>query len=244
MPSLWLGYALDATPNSTGEDRRAHGLNVDLFNFWTQIAPHERVHPLDKPIFSRVRKHGFQLRCLPGAYKGRLATAPIVLLYLSPGFHPYDLEEADSPHGQARYVRQRQGNSPLPTEAEHSHSYRWWMQRVKCFGPIPDACSRFAILNLGAYHSRGFADWAMLSTLPSSRVSIDWAQRVLFPQAEEGRRVVICLRSPRNWGLDVQDGPYGEALFAPPVTRGGHMLNGFARDRVIQAVHRILNISN
>jgi hypothetical protein len=34
--------------------------------------------------------------------------------------------------------------------------------------------------------------YASLLALPSSRVSMEWAQSVLFPQAEAGRRIVIC----------------------------------------------------
>ena len=73
----------------------------------------------------------------------------------------------------------------------------------------------------------------MLAALPSSRVSIDWAQRVLFPEAMSGRRVVICLRAARYWGL--QDGKrYGRALFAPLVARNGHMIHKPLRSVVVR----------
>jgi hypothetical protein len=58
-----------------------------------------------------------------------------------------------------------------------------------------------AILNIGAYHSKDFPDRHLLSALPSCRTSIDWAQKVLFPQAERRERLVVCLRAAGNWGL-------------------------------------------
>jgi hypothetical protein len=74
----------------------------------------------------------------------------------------------------------------------------------------------------------------MLAALPSSRVCLDWAQSVLFPQAEAGERVVVCLRSPKYWGLG-NDESVG-SLFCPPCTRGAFMLHGEIRDRVKNAV--------
>jgi len=44
------------------------------------------------------------------------------------------------------------------------------------------------VLNIGAYHSTAFADYQLLAALPSCRVSLDWAQGVLFPQAVKGDR--------------------------------------------------------
>ena len=48
----------------------------------------ENVHPVDRKVFERMdpHKHGFRLDCLPSSFGGRLRDAPVVLLYLSPGF--------------------------------------------------------------------------------------------------------------------------------------------------------------
>ncbi len=95
------------------------------------------------------------------------------------------------------------------------------------------------MLNIGAYHSKIFADAPLLAALPSSRASIDWAQSVLFPEAIAGRRVVICLRSAHFWGL--QNGKrYGKALFAPNTTRSGFMLKNEMREQVIRKVRSVL----
>jgi len=68
-------------------------------------------------------------------------------------------------------------------------------------------------------------------------MSLDWAQTVLFPEAEAGKRVVICLRAAEFWGLG-RGQKYGASLFSPAVTRGGHMLNGPMKDEVIEATRR------
>ncbi len=99
--------------------------------------------------------------------------------------------------------------------------------------------TKFAILNIGAYHSEKFVDRPLLAALPSSRVSIDWAQHVLFPEAIAGRRVVVCLRSAKFWGLK-EGKRYGKALFAPPVTRRGHMIHGRERNAIIREVKAAL----
>lgn len=172
---------------------------------------------------------------------GPLRTAPVVLLFLSPGLAPLDHEEALSADGQARYVEQRSGNAPIPTREEHPLAFQWWWQRASFLGEINDLRFKVAVLNIGAYHSRSFSDWPMLASLPSSRASLAWAQHVLFPEAEAGKRVVVCLRSPGYWGLAVQAEPFGKALFAPATTRAGHMIRGEGRDRVVHAAREILN---
>ena len=60
---------------------------VDIFEFWSHNGRGERVHPFDQDALTRIApdKHGFNLECLPAAFGGRLRTAPVVLLFLSPG---------------------------------------------------------------------------------------------------------------------------------------------------------------
>lgn len=65
---------------------------TDIFKFWSLIDQAETIHPLDRPIFDRLKdSHGFDMRCLPSNFGGKLRTAPIVLLYLSPGFSETDV---------------------------------------------------------------------------------------------------------------------------------------------------------
>jgi hypothetical protein len=66
---------------------------TDIFEFWSHIGRGEHVHPADKDVIGRIspRSHGFRLECLPACFAGRLRDAPVVLLYLSLGFHKKDI---------------------------------------------------------------------------------------------------------------------------------------------------------
>jgi hypothetical protein len=206
-------------------------MSDDLFDFWSQIAPDETVHPLDRPVLERV-KHGFDLNCLPACFDGPLRTAPVVLLYLSPGLSPQDEVEAKNKAAQERYAEMRRGYRELTSREENEAHWRWRSSRIKAFGPWEEVRSRIATLNIGAYHSKRFVDDPLLAALPSSRTVLDYAQASLFPQAMRGERVVVCMRSARFWGLDGGH-KHGEALFAPPVTRSGYMLAGPLRDYIV-----------
>jgi hypothetical protein len=74
----------------------------DIFKFWSQMPKGERIHPADKEVFQRIhpKRHGFRLECLPGNFSGPLKKAPVVLLYLSPGFSKPDLRDATDEEGQ------------------------------------------------------------------------------------------------------------------------------------------------
>lgn len=195
---------------------------IDIFQYWAAIRPEENTHPKDRYVLERM-SHGFQLNCLPTCYSGRLRTAKVVLLYLSPGFDQLDVHEATTATARQRYVETRAGHRSLWSREEHEPGWRWWTQRTKVFGSPEDIKDKIALLNISPYHSKYFSDEHVLAALPSCRVTLDWAQQVLFPQAERGEKVVVCMRSARFWGLGKQQ-RYGESLFAPAVTRGGHMV--------------------
>lgn len=215
---------------------------TDIFDFWSQIGPTDNIHPADKEVFSRLGPDGHQFNhnTLPACYMGPLRTAPVVMLFMSPGFKEEDEKRAATPEEQDRYVRTRQGNEPLPPVGVPGGE--WWRKRVKCLKvDVDKAATKVAILNIGAYHSKDMLDPELLAALPSSRVSLDWAQNVLFPQAIKGERVVICLRSAKFWGLRRGGKPVGQ-LFAPEVNRAGDMLNGPDREKIISTVQRALNV--
>jgi len=167
---------------------------------------------------------------------GKLRTAPVVLLYLAPGWSKQDRIDARSKLAQDYYMRRHRGREPFRTD---SPGFRWLISRTKCFGDWDQIGSKLAILNIGAYHSKSFTDAPLLAALASSRASIAWAQAVLFPQAIAGKRVVICLRAARFWGLEAGR-QYGRSLFAPHVTRSGHMKHGKMRSRIIKAVRSVI----
>jgi len=180
--------------------------------------------------------HKFSTDCLPGAYCGRLLTAPVVLLFLSPGLDPGDPAHCADQQGRRYYARQRAGESDLPDLKEHEAAHNWLTKVIGQFGiSYEEARSTVATLNIGAYKSKSFHDWGMLASLPSSRVALDWAQSVLFPQAVDGERVVVCLRSPNYWGLGVGE-PIGVSLFRPQCTRSAFMHKGSMRDSIVTKV--------
>jgi hypothetical protein len=170
-------------------------MTIDLFDFWSRIGPADYIHPADREVFGRI-SHGFRPDCLPACFMGPLRTAPVVLLYLSFGFGDEDLVEATSSRGQDRYMKMRLGTQPLPGPEEHKVAWKWWVSRTRCFSNDWEHLrTKIAVLEIGAYHSRTFKDVPLLAALPSSRASIEWAQTVLFPQAINGERAVVCLRS-------------------------------------------------
>lgn len=207
---------------------------IDLFEFWSRIGLADTVHPDDREVLSRV-EHRFNPNCLPSCFMGPLRTAPVVLLFLSPGFTKHDEVEAKSETGRERHMKMRGGLESLPGPDEHQPAWKWWESRTRCFGNWQELRSKVAVLNIGAYHSTTFADAPLLAALPSSRASLDWAQSVLCPQAIDGDRAVICLRSSRFWGLN-EGQQYGRSLYAPKVTRAGHMCITEMREVIIRDV--------
>lgn len=202
---------------------------IDIFQFWSEIGRGEKIHPADRSAFARMdaKRHGFRLDCLPAAFGGRLRDAPLVLLYLSPGFSRADLAAVKTDGGRDYYVRRWQGYEPAATD--------WTRSRTKNRGPWEKVRQKVAVLNIGAYHSISVQSYASLLALPSSRVSMEWAQGVLFPEAEAGRRIVICMRSAPYWGLD-PGRRYGKCLFAPRVNRAGYLIKNDDNQRLIRLI--------
>jgi hypothetical protein len=211
----------------------------DIFKFWQGLTGDDaRVHPADKNVLTRV-KHHFEDRCFAEPFRGPLRTAPVVLLFLAPGLHERDL--VHSPDADAFYSRQRTGRCDLPSEEEHKTARDWAIQVIKQFDVDYESVrSKFAFLNIAPYRSPRFHDRNMLAALPSARVALGWAQTVLFPEAEDGNRTVVCLRSPTYWGFDKGE-RYGKSLFAPECNRAGRMHNGKTRDEAVSAVRRAIS---
>jgi hypothetical protein len=174
---------------------------IDIFDFWKNYRLGDRVHLLDRPVLDDLRKqHSLNLNCLPLPFYGALKTAPIVLLYLNPGLSSLDEKEAGTKEAQERMLLRLEGNMHL--SAERAGKKSWWVGKVEFLGlPVEAFLDKLAVLELCAYRSKEFKDGPLISALPSSRAAISWAQGVLFPEAHAGKRVVICLRSSRYWGL-------------------------------------------
>jgi hypothetical protein len=210
-----------------------------IFDFWSHIDRRAPIHPSDEWVILQD-KHDLDVdRYLPQPFLGPLKTAPIVLLYLSPGTSPLDRDESKSEAEISRCERQRQGNAALPSKDEHPAAWKWWTSRTKWLGTESNLRTKLAILELGAYHSKnGYA--GRLLALPSSRVAVEWAQSVLFPSAISGEKLVICMRSPKYWGLRAGT-RYGAALFAPATNRGGHLLADVLQTEIKAIAQRFLS---
>ena len=202
----------------------------DIFDLWAEMPAEARGHPRDVAVLQRA-EHRFEPDGLPCPFMGPLRTAPVVLLFLSPGFDEGARLHAASGPGRLWYEEQRTGTRPLPSQEENAPGWKWWTNTVRQFDIEESvARDRIAFLDINAYPSASFWDWPMLCALPSCRVTLEWAQGMLFPQAEAGKRVAVCMRSAPYWGLG-KNALVGKGLFAPSVTRRGHLLNERADDR-------------
>ena len=150
-------------------------MDKDIFEFWAEVAPNDTIHPRDRYVLERV-SHGFDLQCLPAPFGGPLRTAPVVLLYLAPGWSQEDVEEASTPEGQARHGERLRGYQPLDGPDEYMPGWKWWASRTRAFGAWQNIRGRIAILEISCYHSEKFMNEHVLTALPSSRVALDWAQ--------------------------------------------------------------------
>ncbi|MCJ2121128.1 hypothetical protein [Methylobacterium sp. J-077] len=222
-----------------------HAVNVDIFDFWADVSGDAHEHPADRDVLARS-DHGFDLRCLPSNVDGRLKDAKLVLLFVNPGMDAVDLEEATDPAAQNKYREMRAGTRELRGAEDKSRAYKWLAPITKDFGPWETVQHNTAVLNIAAYHSQAFKSPHMLAALPSCRVCLDWAQTVLFPQAEAGERVVICLRAARFWGLrNDRTRHFGRSLFAPSTLRNGQIRQTTdseraERDTIVSAARAVL----
>lgn len=206
-----------------------------IFEFWRGLPGDTNIHPRDAQVLGRV-PHDFDLRCLPSPFRGPLRTAKIVLLYASPGWDEDEVAHAQTDGARRYYELVRSGNCELPTAEEHPSGYRWARSRVEQFecGTYDELRSKIAFLNINAYKSESLdGQRHVLAALPSCRAALDWAQRILFPAAEKGERIVVCLRSANYWGL-TRGASFG-SLFAPNCTPGGFFYNQQLADQNMKA---------
>jgi hypothetical protein len=171
-----------------------------VFRYWAMMPLKRKrakyVHPADREVFTRVQHH-FELRCLPSPFAGPLRTAPVVLLYLSPGLHRRDIGNAKSRSFRKFHAKRLGGLQPLPGPMDLFKSSKWFLERTKSIGTFDNVRRKIAVLNISPYHSRTFNDMPLLTALPSCRVALEWAQQVLFPEAIAGKRIVVCMRAAR-----------------------------------------------
>lgn len=115
-------------------------MSEDIFEFWSpsRIKKDAHWHPDDETVFNRKPPHRFEMGCLPIAFFGPLEKAPVVLLFLSPGFSDFDVKHAGENEGQDGYARQRTGEADMWSEADHPPAWQWWTKIVRQFGAEPE----------------------------------------------------------------------------------------------------------
>jgi hypothetical protein len=201
----------------------------NFLDFWARAIPSLKIHPDDAATLNG-NHHQLALDTLIGPWMGPLRTAPVVLLTLNGGIadggavERYEATLATSREWTARNLR---GDLSLPNFATNPAGRKWTEGKLAQFGlSYETAASKVAFVNLIPYRSReGAKDMRMADRLPSSRLVKAWARDTLFPEAEAGKRVVVCLRSARPWGLDPTTPRRGQALFTPEVTRSGFIIH-------------------
>src|SRR5580658_5929683 len=120
-------------PARSGIVQQGSGDMRDVFQFWGGLPGTTHQHPADKDILSRL-KHQFDLNCLITPYRGPLRTAPVILLFLSPGLEESDKNQATENTTQDYYVRMRTGNGQLSSNDEHPSAWKWDEKIIKQFG--------------------------------------------------------------------------------------------------------------
>jgi hypothetical protein len=214
-----------------------------LLAYWARCTD-LHVHPDDETAL-RENTNAFRLDALIGPWMGPIKTAPVVVLTLNGGFNGAEVEEAKNPVARRWTANNLQGASPLPDFAANPLGRVWTQRILGKFGLSYAHASAVSFVNLIPYRSyAGANDLRMAERLKSARLVRDWARTTLFPEAETGRRVVVCARSVRAWGLDPSVRQRGQSLFVPRFTRRIDWMydqgNGPSREQVTAAVHEAI----
>jgi hypothetical protein len=211
----------------------------DLLDFWAKAVPSLHVHPDDAAELA-ANHHALTTEAFVGPYMGPVRTAPVVLLTLNGGISDNSecITAPKVPGAREAMADILSGDAPLPEWIGDPTGRVWTTRRLAQFGLSYDAAApKVAFINLIGYRSKhGANDMHMAKRLESSRMVRKWAHSTLFPEAREGKRVVVCLRSARAWGLEPGT-KQGAALFAPRVNRAGY-IHLDVREEVGAAVRR------
>jgi hypothetical protein len=215
-----------------------------LLQHWAKATPdHLHIHPDDADAL-RSNSHGFELRVGVGAWMGPIRSAPVVLLYLNGGLSDPEqvIRASQDTETREETIRTLHGSAPLFSFKTDPGGRKWTTARLGQFGVTYDsAASKVAFVNLMPYKSRnGSENEHMIQRLKSSCLVRQWANDTLFPEARRGERVVVCMRSATQWGLQTgtTGTKYGESLYAPKTNRSGFMHHGPMREEITKAVRQ------
>lgn len=213
---------------------------MDVFQLWHrdpqefQTDDGRYIHPDDRAAIDGnlfFEYHKKYLNTFPSPFWGALRTAPLVLLFASPGnTQRLDEENAADASWRRRRCASFNGTEPLTTPGLlHAEAERWICDQVRSLLELPpDAdigktLAKIAIADLTAYRGAR-SEWHEVAFLRTTLAMRDWAQTTLFPQGKNNERIVIIHRARQWWGV-----PPGKAwslgsLFAPETTRGGNLI--------------------
>jgi hypothetical protein len=215
-------------------------MSTDIFDFWSEIGPSVQIHPRDRAMLDNppndIFKPDIDKGALPGCFMGPLRNSRVVLLATNAGVWNFDTTG-----------EREKGNEPLPGIDINPETYGWWTQRAALFAPArspQELRSKIAFFSIVAYHSENFDGGKWSLKLPSSRVSVEWANDVLFEKARRKECVVVCGQAATDWKLNAGVTSEGH-LFAPKVTYWNmhhkQPADDAMRTRVMAAVREALN---
>ena len=211
----------------------------DFLDFWSKAIPNLQVHPDDEAAL-KTNRHEFQLDALVGPWMGPVRTAPVIILMLNGGLvgNGEEAVAAQMPTARASMARTLTGDAPLPNWEGNPKGREWTTKRLAQFGlSYKAAADKVAFINLMPYRSKnGAKDIRMADRLESCRVMRSWMRDTIFKEAEAGERIVICLRSHQQWGLE-RGTNRGVSLFSPVCNRGGYTLLN-EREPIAKAVRQ------
>lgn len=152
---------------------------------------------------SRNTKNIFALDVPPGHINGNLRTAPVVVLFLNPGFEDEDKQVFEKEDCRILLFEPIRGESDFPLWFNRWR--KWFLQRVKLDGMTDEKIGKnVSIFNVCSYASRDAKRLkpSILNSLPSSQAAIEYLHEVLIPQAQRGERFIVVCRTAWAWKID------------------------------------------
>lgn len=168
-------------------------MNYDLSEYWSRLrkAGSSWVHPDDQALIDR-EPHSFNLDFPPPAFVGDVTTAKIIILAANGGYDPMITPaefKAENPEAQylKRLAHPEEANWP-----EVAPYYRGVNYAELVFS------GKAAVVNACAYRSRKTSEEPdnrkLIEKLPSVRFNRVWLTKVVLPEAEAGRRIIVGKR--------------------------------------------------
>jgi len=191
-----------------------------LFEFWKDLPDKECIHPKDLDVINQ-NKGVFELHVPPGHINGRLKTAPVVALFLNPGFEEEDKQGFENEECRKLLFEQIQGESDFPLW--FNRWKQWFLPRVKIGSMTEDQIAKnVSIFNVCSYASKDakLLKSSIIDSLASSQVAIQYLHDVLIPQAKRGERFIVVCRAA--WAWKVNKSMECENIRFVNNPRGGH----------------------